>query len=424
MNSPLLFISYSHDSADHKEWVLRLATDLRNNGVDASLDQWDLAPGQDTTLFMQRGIVESDRVLLICTEAYVDKSEVGIGGVGYERLIVTAEVVESIDTKKFIPLIRANRRENPVPKFLGPRLYLDFSDDDKYEERLEELLRELLGAPASEKLLLGENPFSGKLAPQPKKARATSPTGRTDSGTPILDDEWFVTERNQAISGIGQVNLMAHMELRFALHESLNKTQLELLNTVRKSEIHTFGWPIGVVLDNRDEYRPMPYGDGIRAEVRIEEDSMSGAVSYDYWAFRNNGDFYLLQSLFEDQRRENEIFFNTRIVRVTESLLFAERVYHHLSVPESVELSIRVTHRGLAGRSLTSSTPSRHLGPRKTMENESSAEIVVPIGQISETLVELVQQLLEPMFMLFEFQQFQNEVYTDIVRRFEKGEVS
>ena len=57
MQTPQIFISYSHDSLDHKAWVLKLATDLRSNGVDASLDQWDLVPGQDVAVFMQKGIL-------------------------------------------------------------------------------------------------------------------------------------------------------------------------------------------------------------------------------------------------------------------------------------------------------------------------------------------------------------------------------
>ena len=32
--------------------------------------------------------------------------------------------------------------------------------------------------------------------------------------------------------------------------------------------------------------------------------AMTGRPSYDYWALRSNGDFYLLQSLFEDDRAE------------------------------------------------------------------------------------------------------------------------
>ena len=121
MAAPKVFISYSHDSPEHKAWALNLATNLRNNGVDAILDQWDLVFGQDVSVFMQDGIVSADRVLMICSEQYVIKAEAGVGGVGFERLIVTAEVVQSIDTKKFIPLVRGNISNKKIPVFLGLR---------------------------------------------------------------------------------------------------------------------------------------------------------------------------------------------------------------------------------------------------------------------------------------------------------------
>lgn len=41
-----------------------------------------------------------------------------------------------------------------------------------------------------------------------------------------------------------------------------------------------------------------------------------------------------------------------------------------------------------------------------------------------ETLVDDVRKIVEPMFMLFEFQEFAESIYTDIVRRFEKGETT
>src|SRR2546430_1051676 len=91
--APKAFISYSHDSAAHKEWILKLGKDLREAGVDVILDQWDLVPGQDVSLFMQKNIAEADRVIMVCSSDYVAKSDKGVGGVGYERLIVTAEVV-------------------------------------------------------------------------------------------------------------------------------------------------------------------------------------------------------------------------------------------------------------------------------------------------------------------------------------------
>lgn len=176
MGTPTVFISYSHDSPEHKAWVLRLATDLRSNGVDATFDQWDLSPGQDVVGYMQRGITTSDRVLLVCTTEYLRKAEQGSGGVGYERLILTAELVQNIDTKKFIPLVRDNKAESKVPNFLGPRLYIDFSEDREYRTKLEELLREILGMPSAIKPPLGPNPFSGSAPSGPTIAR---PTGKS-----------------------------------------------------------------------------------------------------------------------------------------------------------------------------------------------------------------------------------------------------
>ena len=78
--APRAFISYSHDSPEHKSWVIKLGSDLRAIGVDIVLDQWDLAPGQDVSLFMQKGISEADHVVLVCSSAYVSKSEKGVGG--------------------------------------------------------------------------------------------------------------------------------------------------------------------------------------------------------------------------------------------------------------------------------------------------------------------------------------------------------
>jgi hypothetical protein len=95
MTAPRAFISYSHDSPAHKAWTLKLATDLRAKGVDVVLDQWDLTPGQDISLFMQKGISEADRVLMICSANYVEKAETGIGGVGSERLIARVRYVAS-----------------------------------------------------------------------------------------------------------------------------------------------------------------------------------------------------------------------------------------------------------------------------------------------------------------------------------------
>ena len=193
MCTPTVFISYSHDSADHKDWVLKLANDLVKLGVDVTLDQWDLAPGQDTSMFMQKGISDADRVLMICTDRYVEKAEDGKDGVGFERSIVSVEIVQSIDTNKFIPVIIRNENRSPIPIFIGTRLYIDFRDENSYSTKLNDLVREIHGAPAVFKPTLGPNPFSS-TAP----INAISKSGNDGLKEKILESSWFSDERSKA----------------------------------------------------------------------------------------------------------------------------------------------------------------------------------------------------------------------------------
>jgi hypothetical protein len=178
-------------------------------------------------------------------------------------------------------------------------------------------------------------------------------------------------------------------------------------------------------LENRDEYRPRPYKEGIKAEVSIAEGDRR---SFDYWAARSNGDFYLLQSLFEDSRlfegsrKSNQVFFDTRIVRVTESLMFIESFYSKLGVPPEASAGIQLIHSGLKGRELNSASPNRQMLSRGAAEeSESTSEITTTIGTMSTTRVDDVKKLVAPMFMLFDFVQFNDSVYDDIVRSFERG---
>ncbi len=166
---PKVFISYSHDSPEHRRWVSELGAKLRHNGVDAILDQWDLGPGDDVTQFMERGIIDSDRVLVVCTDQYVRKANAAEGGVGYERMIVTAQLVQDLGTNKFIPVIRQASRQEKTPTFLGTRVYIDFRNDSQFESEVEKLIHELHRVPVVEKPPLGKNPFaklpSGQEAP-------------------------------------------------------------------------------------------------------------------------------------------------------------------------------------------------------------------------------------------------------------------
>lgn len=158
MNPPRVFISYSHDSAEHKEWVLNFATTIRNRGIDAVLDQWDLKPGDDLPHFMEKELELCDFVIMICTETYVSKANAGTGGVGYEKMILTSSLLGKIDSNKIIPIIRQSSGTT-LPTFLKTKLYINFSNDSDVEYSLDELLRHLLNAPLYKKPEIGKNPF-------------------------------------------------------------------------------------------------------------------------------------------------------------------------------------------------------------------------------------------------------------------------
>ena len=159
---PKVFISYSHDDQAHKKWVLELAQRLRNAGVDAILDQFRVGLGDDLGSFMEKSVAESDRIIMVCTDTYIAKANDGLGGVGYEKMIITSEYMNQIETKKVIPLIRQNGTHN-VPVFLKSRLYINFSREDEFELQFDNLLREIHEAPLFKEPPVGNNPFDSVI---------------------------------------------------------------------------------------------------------------------------------------------------------------------------------------------------------------------------------------------------------------------
>lgn len=155
---PQVFISYSWDSPEHSQWVAGLATYLRHRGINAILDQWHVRPGEDLALFMSREVRESDRVLVICTENYVNRANNRTGGAGYEHSMVTGELMQQVDTARFIPVIRQSGDQVLLPTEFRNRLYIDLRDSLVYAGQLEQLVQELHNVPRPIPPI-GQNPY-------------------------------------------------------------------------------------------------------------------------------------------------------------------------------------------------------------------------------------------------------------------------
>lgn len=139
------FISYSWDDDSHCEWVRKLATRLRADGVDVSIDRWAAVPGDQLPAFMERAIRENQFVVIVCTPRYKRRSDAREGGVGYEGDIMTAETMTSQNQRKFIPVLRSGDWKQAAPSWLLGKYYINLTGDPYSERDYEDLVRTLLG---------------------------------------------------------------------------------------------------------------------------------------------------------------------------------------------------------------------------------------------------------------------------------------
>ena len=171
--TPKAFISYSWESDLHKEWVRTLATRLREDGVDVTLDQWHLQPGDQLPLFMERSARENDYVLIVCTPHYADRSNRRVGGVGYEGDIFTAEALNTRNERKFIPIYRAGTTwQTAAPTWLAGKYRIDLRGEPFSDDQYHDLLTTLHGTrPAAPPLGRRSIPAAADATPAPTLTR-------------------------------------------------------------------------------------------------------------------------------------------------------------------------------------------------------------------------------------------------------------
>lgn len=135
-----VFVSYSWDDEPHKQWVMDFARRLREEGIDAKLDRWELELGSQLPHFMETAVRENDFVLIVLTPKYRSKSDDRHGGVGYEGHVMTAELFTGADHRKFIPVLRDGSWETASPSWLKGKLGVDLRRDNaNFEEQFRDL---------------------------------------------------------------------------------------------------------------------------------------------------------------------------------------------------------------------------------------------------------------------------------------------
>lgn len=130
---PRVFISYSWEPEKHRELVLNLANDLRRDGIDCRIDQFEQNPIRGWPAWMLDQIDWAGHVLLVCSESYYrafrqqQDSKVPQGrGIAWETQYIVQKIYElKGQTTKFIPISFAPEDKKSFPGINGSvyRLY-------------------------------------------------------------------------------------------------------------------------------------------------------------------------------------------------------------------------------------------------------------------------------------------------------------
>jgi len=159
---PRLFISYSWSTSEHEQWVIDLAIELVNSGVDVVLDKWDLREGHDSIAFMEKMVNDPSisKVVLVCDQVFASKADDRAGGVGTETQIISAEIYAKQSQDKFVAVIaeKSDGGKPYLPTYYKSRIYVDLSERDHYAENFEKLLRWIFDKPLYLKPEIGKPP--------------------------------------------------------------------------------------------------------------------------------------------------------------------------------------------------------------------------------------------------------------------------
>lgn len=154
-----VFISYSWDSPEHKEWVLHLADLLIKAGLDVILDQYELRVGKNLTHFMETSVRNADKVICLFTPNYKLKAEGRNGGVGYEYSMINQNLYkQQVENTKLVPVLRSGDPEISIPFFIQAFLWHDMRSDENFDQSFEILLREIYDEPYLKKPKIGSKP--------------------------------------------------------------------------------------------------------------------------------------------------------------------------------------------------------------------------------------------------------------------------
>jgi tetratricopeptide (TPR) repeat protein len=184
-----VFLSYSHDSAAHKERVLSLSERLRKDGIETRLDQYVPGTPRETwPRWMLDQLDWGEFVLVVCTQTYYRRfrgHEVpGKGkGADWEGAVITQAIYDARSaTTKFVPVLFDPKDELFIPEPLRGRTFYLATSEEGYQALYDFLLDQAGVEPGALGPLKRKPRKRGTpLSFEPEEAESTPLANETDA---------------------------------------------------------------------------------------------------------------------------------------------------------------------------------------------------------------------------------------------------
>src|SRR5512135_826100 len=161
-DAPRVFLSYSHDSAEHAARVLALADALCDGGINVILDRYvHPAPAEGWPRWMERNLDAADFVLMVCTATYRRRvrgeEESGQGtGVRWEGMLIYNRIAYGDPAgARFIPILLPGSEPTHIPDPVRGHSYYRLATFDLTDPGYEALYRHLTNQPPTPRPDLG-----------------------------------------------------------------------------------------------------------------------------------------------------------------------------------------------------------------------------------------------------------------------------
>ena len=240
MSKKTVFISYSHDSEEHRERVLALSERLREDGIETILDQYvNGSPPGGWPRWMLDQLDAADSVIVVCTETYYRRfrghEEPGKGkGVDWEGALITQEIYDRRSrTLKFVPVLLAAADEDWIPEPLRSGTHYSLTSESGYQGLYDFLLEQSGVEPRAVGTLKAKPRRKGPVLsfdepPEPRRSKidisriikyAPEELIGREAETKLLNDAWDQAVRGEpkrphvltfvALGGEGKTSLVA-----------------------------------------------------------------------------------------------------------------------------------------------------------------------------------------------------------------------